>query len=316
MKSKKVKLATVIAFTAFLLLYWAALAVTHTKYHLVNYLWEAALSVEFIVFGAFGIVVAKKWSWLKSSMGSGLVLISFGLIAWALAQAGWTYYVIKDPNQQNPNYLSLNITYFLSIPLWFAGMFRLSKATGAKYGLRPTLAKVGVLFLILVMFALSYYLLVDVARGGTSYFHQTSFSNVFFDLGYAAGDAINLTLALAIFGLSWKYLGGMFKKPILLVLLAFASIYLADLLYSYFDGKSLYYNGQWDDLLYLATGAIFGAGIVLLEPVASKLPKASETVPTHPPQVPVMAPQTPEPLHNTDAATSQLATAHAKDGDA
>ena len=266
MISKKTKLITVIVFTVGLFLYWAVLAMSHTKYHLANYWWEAALSAEFIIFGIFGILISKKWSWFKSSMGSGVLLISLGLIAWGLAQAGWTYYVIKYPNQQNPNYLDLNITYFLSIPFWFVGMFRLSKATGAKYGLKSALAKLGVAVLILVMLAVSYYLLVDVARGGTSYFHHNTFGGVFFDLGYAAGDAINLTLALAIFGLSWKYLGGMFKQPILLVLLAFASIYLADLIYSYYDGKGLYYNGQWDDTLYLLTGAIFGAGIVLLEP--------------------------------------------------
>lgn len=270
MSTRKLKLATVVAFTVALFLYWLFLSLTHTKYHLVNYWWEAALSAEFIIFGIYGILIGKKWSWFKSSMGSGVILIALGMIVWGVAQAGWTYYVIKDPNQQNPNYLVLNITYFLGIPLWFAGMIRLSKATGAKYGLRSVVAKLGVVSLILVMSGLSYYLLVDVARGGTAYFHGNNFNGVFFDLGYAVGDAFNLTLALGIFGLSWKYLGGAFKKPILLVLLAFALIYVADLIYSYYDGKGQYYNGQWDDLLYLATGAIFGAGIVLLEPFSKQ----------------------------------------------
>jgi len=264
--TKKIKILIIIAVTILLFGYWAALALTHTKFELINYWWEAALSAVFIMYGIFGFMVAKHWSWLKSGVGSGIFFIAFGLIMWGIAQAGWTYFVIKDPAQQNPPSYVLDVLYFTSIPLWFYGMYKLSKATGAKYGLRSIGAKIAVVVLIILMCAVSYYFLVDVARGGTAYFHKNSFWNIFFDLGYAVGDVINLTFALAIFGLSWKYLGGRFKKPILLILLGFALIYLADFLYSYYDGKGLYYNGQWTDLLYLSVGAVFGLGLAMMDP--------------------------------------------------
>lgn len=266
--NKKFKLSIIIAFSVLLFLYWLALAVTNTKAHMINYWWQAGLAVAVVLFGIFGMISAKHWGWLKSGVGQGVFFISLGLIMWGIGQAGWTYFVIKDPSQQTPPTHILDVIYSSSIPLWFYGMYKLSQATGARYGLRSPWAKIGVVGLILVMFAISYYLLVVVARGGTAYFQQP-FWATFFDLGYAAGDAINLTLALAIFGLSWKFLGGRFKRPILLILLGFAVIYLADLLFSFYDGKGQYYNGHWVDLLYLLMAAIFAGGLCLLDPAAA-----------------------------------------------
>jgi hypothetical protein len=282
--NKKAKITIIGALTAVLLVYWVGLAITHAQYELINYVWQAGLSVNAILFGLFGMLAAKRWSWLKSGVGQGVFFISLGLLMWGLGQAGWTYAVIKDPNYQTPPSRIIDIMYSCSIPLWTYGMLRLSKATGAKYGLKSLGAKLGVAGLIAVMLALSYYFLVVVARGGVSYFHSDTFWTIFYDLWYAAGDAINLTLALAIFGLSWKYLGGMFKKPILLILLGFAMIYISDFLFSFYDGKGQYYNGHWTDLPYLAMVAIFGAGLCLLDPIHEATAPATATpvAPTSP----------------------------------
>lgn len=271
--NKNIKVKSILILTVLLLVWWIVLAVTDTRYKMINYIWQAGLSAAALIFAVFGMLTAKRWSWLKSGVGQGVFFTSLGLLMWGLGQAGWTYFVIKDPSEQTPPTHLLDIIYFSSIPLWTYGMFRLSKATGAKYGLRSVGAKLGVIALIAIMFALSYYFLVTVARGGSSYFHSDTFWNIVFDLGYAAGDAVNLTLALAIFGLSWKYLGGMFRRPVLLILFGFAMIYLSDFWFSFYDGKGQYYNGHWDDLLYLAMVAIFGLGICLLDPSSGKSPQ-------------------------------------------
>jgi len=43
-------------------------------------------------------------------------------------------------------------------------------------------------------------------------------------------------------------------------------IYLADFLFSYYDGQGTYYNGNVVDLLYLLTIATFGLALCLLDP--------------------------------------------------
>ena len=190
-------------------------------------------------YGYLGMLTARGWSWLKSGVGQSTFFISLGLIMWGFGQAGWTYYVIKDPAQQVPPTHILDVIYSSSIPLWAYGIFKLTRATGARYGIRSVKAKLSVSLLILIMLVFSYYVLVVVARGGNSYFKQP-FWTIFFDFSYAIGDFINLTLAAAIFGLSWKYLGGRFKQPILVLLGAFGVIYVADFLFSFYDGKGQY----------------------------------------------------------------------------
>jgi len=276
--SQKLKIYSIGIVSSLLVLTWLVLAVTNTRYEMVNYYWQAGLAAAAICFGIFGLTTAKHWSWLKSGVGQGVFLISLGLIMWGLGQAGWTYAVIKDPTYQTPPSHLIDILYSSSIPLWAFGMLRLSKATGAKYGLRGTGAKLGVVELIAVMFILSYYVLVQVARGGSAYFHSSDAVTIFFDLWYAAGDVVNLTLALAIFGLSWKYLGGMFKRPVLMILFGFAVIYLADFMFSFYDGKSQYYNGHWIDLLYVAMLAVFTVGLVLLDPSSPQPRPAAQPV--------------------------------------
>jgi hypothetical protein len=287
--NKKLKISIILSISAILLIYWLGLFVTHTKYHMVNYWWQIILAVLAIVGGFFGMVTAKHWSWLKSGVGKGVFFVSLGVVMWGIGQAGWSYFVIKDPSQQVPPTHILDVIYFSSIPLWMYGMLQLSKATGAKFALKKPAAKILIILWTIIMVVVSYYLLVVLARGGTKYFHQNTFWEAFFDLGYAIGDAINITLALAIFGLSWEQLGGRFKRPIVGILSGFLFIFLADLLFSYYDGKGVYYNGHWTDLLYLLMVTVFAVALCMLDPTKAKAHVAAQTVPISP-ETPAQAP--------------------------
>jgi hypothetical protein len=185
---------------------------------------------------------------------------------WGLGQSGWAYYTIAYPGQEVVYNKLVDVLYFSSIPLWMYGIWCLSKATGAKYGLKSMLSKMIVIVTSIIIMGISCYFLIIVARGGSAYFEDQTIWNGFFDLAYAFGDAINLILAVVIFGLSWKYLGGRFKLPIIAILSAFGLIYLADFWFSYADGKGQYYNGHPCDLLYIAMVAIMGIGLCLLDP--------------------------------------------------
>lgn len=268
--TKKIKVLIIIAITVLLAGVWLALYLTKTQSQTINYWWQAGLAALSIIAGVLGLITAKKWSWLKSGVGRGVFFISLGLIMWGLGQAGWAYYTIAYPGEEVVYNKLVDVLYFSSIPLWTYGILSLSKATGAKFGLKSSLSKLLVVVTTVIMLAVSYYFLIIVARGGSTYFDDQTVWNAFFDLAYAFGDAINLILAVVIFGLSWKYLGGRFKQPIIAILLAFGLLYLADFWFSYADGQGLYYNGHPCDMLYLVVVAIMGVGLCLLDPSVKK----------------------------------------------
>lgn len=263
--NKKLKFVTILSITIFMLITWAIIYFSHSVGKAANNWWQVGMSASALLFGVFGMMTAAKWSWFKSGIGRGIFLIAAGVFMWGVGNSGWTYYLFVDPNQQNPPAHILDILYSSAIPLWFVGILMLSRATGARYGLRSTVGKLFVVLIILAMSVGSWYLLVEVARGGSSYF-KLPFWEQFFDLGYSIGDAINATIAIALFALSWKLLGGRFKLPILTILAAFVMLYFADFLWSYLSGKNLYFNGDVADLLYMSTISAFGLGVNMLDP--------------------------------------------------
>jgi hypothetical protein len=189
----------------------------------------------------------------------------------------------------------------------------LSKATGARYGLRTPLGKVLVVVIPVIMAGLSYYFLVVVARGGTAYFNQ-SLWNQFFDLGYSIGDAIIATIAIVVFGLSWKVLGGRFKLPITVILFGLVLLFFADTVYSYRDGTNEYFNGDVADLLYMLTISTLALGLSMLDPgrvrkVAAPIAATADATPT--PAQAVETTKSTEPVqadHEPEASTEPTPT--------
>lgn len=290
-------------------IYWALLFFTGTKGQTINYIWQVLLCGLSVTYGVLGLVAAKHWNWLKSNVGQGIFAISLGVIVWGIGQGIWTYYVISNPGEEAPTSRLIDLFYMTSIPLWIYGILRLSKATGARYALKKPVAKVGTIITTLLLLGASYYLLVEVARGGSAYFTDATPMDVFVDLGYAAGDAVNLILVVVIFGLSWKLLGGMFRRPILVILFSFVSIYLADMFYSYRTAQEVYYNGDISDLFYLLTIASFGIGLSMLDPITRKAATlTAKQTPATEPAVPIEATApTPQTAQQADPVTPETA---------
>jgi hypothetical protein len=231
----------------------------------INYWWQVFMGLSALVYAVLGIFTARKWSWLRSGVGRGIFFIALALFMWGVGQMGWSYYLFVDPSVQSPPSHLLDIADFSAIPLWFIGINMLYRATGARYGLKTTKGRIIAAVIAVIMCVVSYYFLVVVARGGTAYFKEP-FWDQFFDLGYSIGDAIIATIAITIYILSKKLLGGRFKPAILLILSAFVLLYFADFFYSYLAGRNVYFNGDLADLLYMITISVFGFGVNLLDP--------------------------------------------------
>jgi hypothetical protein len=102
--------------------------------------------------------------------------------------------------------------------------------------------------------------LVTVARNGQITSGGGALK-VFFDFAYPLVDVIIVTIALLIYSLSLKYLGGRFKWPVLIVVLGFVLNFFTDFYFSYSTTIGTYFNGSFSDLLFVISLFVICFGI-------------------------------------------------------
>lgn len=209
--------------------------------------------------GVMGFMKAEKWGLTKSKMGKALMFLSLGLITWGYGEMIWSYYnfVLKT---EVPYPSWADASFIISWPLWSIGVIYLSFATGASFALKKRAGQLLLISIPIVAIALSYYLLVGVARQG-SFEIAGGPLKVFFDLAYPIWDVVILTLAFLVYGLSFKYLGGRFKWPVLITLFGFVINYFADFGFSYTTTVETFYNGGWVDLLFASAMFVLSFGV-------------------------------------------------------
>ena len=245
---------TLLIYLVFLCLFWLWLFFSGYKTNFWNYFYSFSFSQIPLIGGLVGVLVAKPWGGLKSSLGKSISLISFGLFSWGLGSMIWSYYnFFRNIPAPYPSLADLG--FVLSLPLWTFGMISISKATGAKFGLQHKKGKILLILIPFGVFIFSYYALVIIARGGQLTGSFESYLKLSLDLAYPLGDVLILTISLLIFGLSYKYLGGKYRLTILSILLGFVTMYFADFVFSYTTTVGTFYNGSLGDLFF--TAALF-----------------------------------------------------------
>jgi hypothetical protein len=211
-------------------------------------LYQFAFGLIPLVGGFLGLFKSKKWGGAKSSVGRALLLISVGAICWGVGQMFWSLYYNIFSQVDIPYPSLADVGYSLSFPFLALGLINLSKATGARFSFKQFGGKLLALFITLVGIAAAYYLLIVVARGGVIDFTEGGLK-LFFDLVYPLGDLVIFLLSALIYGLSFKYLGGRYKLPILSIILGQFVLFLADFSFSYTTTVGSYYNGHWVDMV-------------------------------------------------------------------
>jgi len=238
---------------------WSGLYLSGVKNLQVNKFWGLSIDLIALFGGILGLLTAKHWGYFKSAVGKGIVFLSLGIFTWAVGNFVFSYYVFFL--NSNIPYPSLADVFFtLALPLWITGIIYLSQATGVKYGLKRKIGQLYLIVLPIISIAVSYYLLVKVARGG-SITAGGNLLKVFFDFVYPIGDVIIITIAFLVYGLSLKYLGGKYKLPIIIVLFGFVLMFLADFSFSYTTTLGTYYGGHPIDLFFVAAMFAMGFGI-------------------------------------------------------
>lgn len=206
--------------------------------------------------GLIGMVKSKIWGRFNSVLGRAIFFFSLGLFLWGFGENIWSYYNFF--RAEPAPYPSLaDIGFAPSIFFWIVGTAYLSKASGALYAFRKAnWAKIFAVIVPVILLAVSYHVLVNVARGGVLVPEGETPLKVVLDIAYPLGDFLALAFALVVFILSSKYLGGIYKPAIACVLLGLAIMYFGDFSFSYTTTTGTFYNANWGDLL-LASGNFF-----------------------------------------------------------
>jgi hypothetical protein len=213
--------------------------------------------------GIIGFRKAQQWGLFKSSMGKAVFCLAMGCFTWSIGELIWSYYnFFLDANVPYPSWSDAG--FVLNYPFFGIGFFILGKATGTKFGLRNAGGKIFLVLLPIAAFALSWFALVQVARGG-SLTSGGGWLKTLFDIAYPMGDVIILIMAFLTFGLSFQYLGGRFRWPIFIIIFGIVVQYFADFGFSYTTTLGTYYNGNAIDLLFATSMFILAFGISLLD---------------------------------------------------
>lgn len=247
-----------LVFYIFLIVFWGTLFFRNITDGFYNYLYSFLFGLIPLFGGLMAMFSARSWGGFKSAVGKGVFFVGLGLFLWGCGETIWSYYNFFL-NEPAPYPSVADIGFGPSIFFYCLGAFYLSKATGAKYGLKSLAAKISVVVVTVVLFLLSYYFLITKARNttlGDLILGHSELLKIVLDIAYPFGGFIGLLLAVLISGLSFKYLGGKYKLDVYSILVGLGIMFIGDYIFSYTTTVGTYYNANFGDLV-LTTGLFF-----------------------------------------------------------
>lgn len=214
-----------------------------------------------IIGGVYGLLFGKKWGGFRSTFGTAVSLFAFGLLAQTLGQYLYNYYQVYL--EIDVPYPSIgDLFYFSSVILYIIGAIYLAKVSGIRFSFNTLQGKIVALVIPFAVLMLSYIVLLQG--------YEADWSNkiiVFLDFGYPIGQAIYLSIALLALMISKDILGGLMRKPIMLLIAALVAQFLADFIFSYQVSREVvtYYPAGTNDYIFafsyfLMTIALFSIG--------------------------------------------------------
>jgi hypothetical protein len=248
-----------------LLVWWVSIFLRHKSDTLENYLYSLTYGLIPLIWGIFGLRISRLWGGFKSVMGKSISFLSLGMVVWGVANLIYNGYYNIVVNIPVPYPSIADYIYVLCFPAWIIGIIYLSKASGMFLSLRKLKGKLLLLIIPLCAIAVSFYLLFIVARGG-ALDTAGGIEKLIFDIAFPVGDVLILTFSLILYGLSFDYLGGHYKLPIIITLIGFGLAYITDFSYSYTTTVGTFFVANWVDLLYTVTFFFLAIGITSLDP--------------------------------------------------
>lgn len=245
-----------LAFYVVLVIWWFRIFILGLRETNDNYWFGFFYPFIALAGGINGLLLSKKWGGYKSYVGRGIIFLSLGLLGEWFGQMVWSYHNIVT-HIEVPYPSIADIGYFSIIPLYAFGIFCLARATGANLTLKTFKGKLIAIILPLIMVSISYFLFL---KNLTPDFSEPL--RTFLDFGYPLGEAITISIALLVYGLSRGVLGGKMKSRVLYLIIAFVVQYITDYTFLYKAAAGTYYNGGVVDLMYTTSFVVMALGLI------------------------------------------------------
>ncbi|MEK7571370.1 MAG: hypothetical protein AAB553_03775 [Patescibacteria group bacterium] len=258
----------VFALFVFLTIWWLLLYFSESKTGYPNYLFGVVYGTFMAGVGTIiGFKTVKYWGGIHSVMGRVVLALSLGLFAEFFGQVVFSFYNIFL-GIEIPYPSLADIGFFGNIPFYFIGALFLLRASGGHLNLSSIKSQAQIVLIPACVLFFSYYLFLQNYT-----FDLSNSLLIFLDFGYPLGQALYVSVAILTYGLSKNSLGGIMRKKIFLVLLAFVAQYFADFNFLFQNSRGSWYNGGYGDYLYLV--AYFIMTLALLQLNVKSLKKES-----------------------------------------
>lgn len=257
-----------IVVSLFFLVFWAVVNVFNP-----DELWQAYFSDTYGVIalfgGVFGLLVSRTWGYFKSQIGTSLTLLSLGLLCQFFGQVGYTllYYAY---GLENAYPAFCEVFFVLSVPLYIFGSYYVAKASGLHASLEKTTNKLIAMSTPVLVLAFSYLFFLR-----TYDFSSNPLINTIIEIYYPLGQSIFLSMSLVAFLTTRKYLGGIMRKPVLMILVALVLQYLADSMFIYETTHETWHDGSLSALVFVISYSLMAIALVNFQNLAKVIKSGS-----------------------------------------
>lgn len=230
-----------------------------------NLVWAAVYQVIAAIGAINGFIASARWGGVKSLLGRTALFFALGLSLQIFGQTAFSYYnLVREIDIPYPSIA--DIGYFGSIPLYILATTLLLKVSGGTIALRSLGNKTLSLLLPITMLMFSYLFFLRSYE-----FDWSQPLNIFLDFGYPLGQATYVSIVILTYILSRRYLGGMMKNSILIILFALLTQYVADYNFLYQAYHGTWVNGGYGDLLYFVSYFVLTIGLIQFGQVFKKI---------------------------------------------
>ncbi len=243
-----------VVFLLILLIFWGYLYSIGLDDSRLNYLFAFLYALMPFLGGIAAIRGYREWGGLSTILGKAILFLGLGLFMWGFGKIAWVYYA-AIPGIQNA---SLPDWFFApSVFLYTIGTIYLSLTTGIRLSLKFTSGRVFAVVTPIIIFILAYYVFISVPQPNveTVIANKDALLQSIFNVAYPIGDAVSLAVAAVVAGLSFRYLGGLYKTEIIFILSGLAGMFAADSYFAYTSLSGTSQIGGTGDLIY--TFALF-----------------------------------------------------------
>ena len=231
-------------------------------------LWGALYQIVALLGGILGISISYKWGGHKSILGRAILAFSIGLFLQCFGQTYSSYYVFHY-KVESPPYPGIgDIGFFGSIFLYIYGVVLLFKLGSSSMLLKKIQNQLLILIVPVVMLIGSYFFFLKGYE-----FDWTNKLKIFLDFGYPFGQAFYVSVAILTLFLSRNILGGVMKKPLMLLLFALLFQYFSDFFFLYQSNFGTWHVAGINDLMYFISYFIMTLSIIQLGTTFNKVKK-------------------------------------------